>query len=266
MGRRHHKRSKTLKSVLIALVVAGAVASAVAPAQGQQPTNPGQACPPGQSGNNPYCQVPPPNCGKSTAKMSISRASLLPNRTMSILAPITSLASGRASVLLQAAGTRSTFTAPIDSGNARIRVTRAIKAAQARLRTGILTITYRGDADTRKQVVRLRAANNPSRLIVTRPTISNGRLRASGRVSRKARGVVRVQLEYVKRADGETVTIQRNAKISNGRWRLNSPLSSTIRAQIARRCGTVHSYTLFTGYQPQLLRGEMRSYEVLPSI
>ena len=256
-----------MKSVLTALVVAGAVACLVAPAQGQQPTNPGQACPPGQSGNNPYCQVPPPrNCGKSTAKMSISRASLLPNRTISILAPITALASGRASVLLQSAGTRTTFTAPVDSENARIRVTRAIRAAQARLGTGILNITYRGDADTRRQVVRLRAANNPSRLTVTRPTITNGALRASGTVTRRARGVVRVQLEYVKRSDGETVTIQRNARISNGRWRLNSPLSSTIRQQIAQRCGTVHSYTLFTGYLPQLLRGEMRSYEVLPSI
>jgi hypothetical protein len=255
-----------LKTVLIAMVVAGGVAWAVAPAQGQQPTNPGQACPPGQSGNNPYCQVPPPNCGKATAKLSIARASLLPNRTISIFAPITSLASGRATVLLQSAGTRTTFTTLIDSDKARIRATRAIKAAQARLGTGILTITYRGDADTRRQVVRLRAANNPSRLTVTRPTIKNGRLRASGRVSTKARGVVRVQLEYVKKADGETVTIQRNAKISKGRWSLSSPLSSTIRTQIAKRCGTVHSYTLFTGYQPQLLRGEMRSYEVLPSI
>jgi hypothetical protein len=34
-------------------------------------------------------------------------------------------------------------------------------------------------------------------------------------------------------------------------------------AQIASRRGTVHSYTLFTGYLARRIRGEMRSYEVL---
>jgi hypothetical protein len=241
----------------------------VAPAQGQQPANPGNACPPGQGGNNPYCQVPPPNCGKATAKMSLLRATFFrQDSTLSILAPITALASGRASIFLQAARTTTTYTLPVDGANRRIRGTRRVKRAQAQLGTGILNISYKGDGDTRPQKVRLRAANNRANLTSSRPTITrSGHLRANGTVSNRANGVVRVQLEYVSRTTGVTTTLQRNATIQpNGSWRLDSQLSPTIRAQIAGRCGTVHSYVLFTGYLPQRIRGEMTNFEVLPSI
>jgi len=56
---------------------------------------------------------------------------------------------------------------------------------------------------------------------------------------------------------------QFNARISNGRWSLNQALSQTIRDEIAQRSGTVHSYTLFTGYLPARMRGEMRSFQIL---
>ena len=254
-----------MKTVLMSLVAAGAVAWSAAPAAAQQP--PGTPCPPGQTGVNPYCEVPPPRaCDKQPAKLSIARATLLRfSNSISIFAPITARASGRASIGLQAARTTTRFTAPVS--DARIRVTRDIKAAQARLGTGILTINYRGDADTRSQVVRLRAANNKANLTSSRPTItSSGRLRASGMTTRRASGVVRVQLQYVRRANGETVTLERKARIRNGRWSLNEQLSSTVRSQIPRRCGTVHSYVLFTGYQPNLIRGEMHSFEVLGAL
>ncbi|MDQ3722474.1 MAG: hypothetical protein M3376_05270 [Actinomycetota bacterium] len=145
-------------------------------------------------------------------------------------------------------------------------MTRRVTAAQARLGTGILTVNYPGDADTRPQVVRLRAANTPSNLELNRPTITaDGRLRAAGTVSARSRGVVRVQIEYVNRTAGQTVTLQFKATINRGRWSLNVALPAAVRAQIAARCGTVHSYTLFTGYIPRRIRGEMRAFEVLPS-
>ena len=75
-----------------------------------------------------------------------------------------------------------------------------------------------------------------------------------------------MQLEYVSRVKGETMTLERTARIRNGNWNLNSRLSEEIRRQIAQRCGTVHSYVLYTGYLPRRIRGEMRNYEVLPSI
>ncbi|MDP8924580.1 MAG: hypothetical protein M3O34_17130, partial [Chloroflexota bacterium] len=77
----------------------------------------------------------------------------------------------------------------------------------------------------------------------------------------RARGVVRVQIEYV--VNRETTTLQFKARIVNGRWSLNERLSQSVRNAIAQRTGTVHSYTLFTGYYRARMRGEMRSFEVL---
>jgi hypothetical protein len=90
-----------------------------------------------------------------------------------LLAPITSLASGQARIELHAAGRRFRFSAPIDSVDGRIRFRRRIPAAQAELGTGILTISYPGDADTRSQTVRLRAASQRAELRLNRPTISD---------------------------------------------------------------------------------------------
>ncbi|MDQ3678297.1 MAG: hypothetical protein M3401_16115 [Actinomycetota bacterium] len=124
-----------------------------------------------------------------------------------------------------------------------------------------MTITYRGDADTRPQTVRLRAASQQAKLRLERPVIADGRLRASGTVSDRARGVVRVQIEYV--AAGNTSTLEFKAPISNGRWSLDEQLSQEVRTAIDQRSGTVHSYTLFTGYHPRRVRGEMRSFQIL---
>ncbi|HEV2060343.1 MAG TPA: hypothetical protein VGR11_13385, partial [Solirubrobacteraceae bacterium] len=204
----------------------------------------------------------PAAAGLSTAKLSLARARIVRrDRVLDVLAPITSLASGSARVQLHAAGLLHSFDASINQRDARIRFRKLIPKAQAQLGTGILTITYRGDADTRPQTVRLRAASQPAQLRLTRPTISNGRLRAAGTVSKRARGVVRVQVQYV--VAGKTSTLQFKAPIANGRWSLNERLSQTVRRAIAQRTGTVHSYTLFTGYMPRRVRGEMRSYQIL---
>ena len=72
---------------------------------------------------------------------------------------------------------------------------------------------------------------------------------------------MRVQLEYV--ADAKTTTLEFLAPISDGKWALNQQLTTAQRDAIARRDGTVHSYTLFTGYLPARMRGEMRTYQVL---
>ncbi len=208
-----------------------------------------------------------PGCDRLTSKLWLARASIdRSERTISILAPITRSASGAVTVSLRAAGETTEFSAPIDSHNGRIRVTHPITAAQARLGRGIVTIAYDGDADTRPQTVRLPAANTPARLEVTRPQISaDGVLSASGTVSPSARGVVRVQLHFVNHADGAIVAFERTATIADGRWSITAPLSPSLRAQIAQRCGTVHSYTSFSGGGRDRLRGEMRALQVLPA-
>ena len=138
-----------------------------------------------------------------------------------------------------------------------------IPESQARLGTGILTLVYPGDADTQPQEVRLRAAAQQAKLVATRPQITNGRLVAGGKINRLARGVVRLQLLFGP-AGQPTRQLEFTAPISDGTYRFNVPLSAAVRDGIAGRAGVVHSYTLFTGYLPRRIRGEMRSFEVLP--
>jgi hypothetical protein len=198
------------------------------------------------------------------AKLEVARAFVdRAARRLSVLAPITARASGRVTVRLRAAGRTTTFTAAVDSANARVRFSRRIPAAQANLGTGILTITYAGDPDTQPQEVRLRAASRRAVLVAGRPTISAaGQLVASGRISSRARGVVRVQLLFEPAGQG-TRTIELTAPIAGGRYSLSRALPPDVLAQIATRRGVVHSYTLFTGYAPARMRGEMASFQVL---
>jgi glucose/arabinose dehydrogenase len=188
---------------------------------------------------------------------TINRAS----RTIEILAPVSSRASGLVGLALSAAGRIDRWTAPIDSAHGRISDRHRISAAQAAQGSGILTITYPGDPDTNPQVVRLRAANGAAALRASRPSLVNGRLQAKGTISPRARGVVRIQLEYV--SGGKATRLEKQAKIASGRWQLDTPLTAGEREAIDRRRGTVQSYIVFTGYQPANLRGEMLSYQVL---
>jgi len=183
-------------------------------------------------------------------------------RRLSVLAPITSRASGRVTVQLRAAGRTVTFTAPVDSAHSRIRINRRIPVAQANLGTGILTITYPGDADTQPQEVRLRAAPRQALLVAGRPTITGGRLTASGRISSRARGVVRVQVLF-EPAGQATRTLQFTAAIEGGRYSLSQVLPPAVLAEMLTRRGVIHSYTLFTGYALARMRGEMASFQVL---
>ena len=205
------------------------------------------------------CGLPP---APEPSKLQLLRATILPaTDQIDILAPITRRASGSVSIELQSAGQRFRWTAPINSIDGRIRSLETIPAAQAQSGTGILTITYAGNAATRPQVVRLRAASTSAVLDASRPTLTGGHLLDHGTISSRARGVVRVQLEYY--SGGRTTTLQKFARIANGSWSLDAALSADQQAAIAKRQGPVQSYILFTGYFPRRIRGEMLSYQVL---
>jgi virginiamycin B lyase len=197
------------------------------------------------------------------SKLEIERATVRQDaRELSVLAPITSRASGRVDVDFQAAGRRSEYSEAIDSDRRRVRLTRRITSEQAELGTGIVTLRYPGDGDTQPQEVRLRAASRRAELDVERPRIEGGRVRAEGTISRRARGVVRMQLAFD--VEGETRTLRLRADIEDGRFAFDEALSQADQAALAARQTTVHSYTLFTGYFPERVRGEMRAFEVLP--
>ena len=199
---------------------------------------------------------------KDAAKLQVQRAQVRASqRMLEVVAPITSRASGAITVTFQAGGTRTRFSQAIRAGSDRLRILRAISGAQARAGTGIVTLGYPGNERTRPQEVRLRAAARAAQLVAQRPQIGGGRLRTRGTVTSRARGVVRVQLDWSRGGRGQRHDV--NARIRNGRWHLDSPLPADVRREIAARDGTLHSYVLFTGYEPRRIRGEMRSFEVL---
>jgi hypothetical protein len=72
--------------------------------------------------------------------------------------------------------------------------------------------------------------------------------------------VVRVQLSWA--AGGEDRTYEAHARIDEGRWELDDELPGDVVSSLLAREGTVHSYTLFTGYLPARMRGEMQAYQV----
>jgi len=55
------------------------------------------------------------------------------------------------------------------------------------------------------------------------------------------------------------------ARIQDGRFSLSRKLPAAVLDDIVKRAGTVESDVLFTGYRPARLRGEMRTFEVLPA-
>ena len=201
--------------------------------------------------------------GAFATKLEILRAAVRrAERRLSVLAPISGRASGGVRVAFRAAGRTERFTAEVDGANRRVRINRAIPAAQARLGTGILTMTYAGDEDTQPQEVRLRAASRQARLVADRPKLTGNRLTAQGRISARARGVVRLQVLY-EPPDGPTKTLRFAGQIRNGRYEIDLRMPPKVVSEIAARRGVVHTYTLFTGYLPARVRGEMRSYQLL---
>ncbi len=199
----------------------------------------------------------------SAAKLEIARARVMrSDRKLDVLAPITALASGNLEVEFRAASRTEAFEVEIDSENRRSRFRKGLRKSQADLGTGILTLRYPGNAETQPQEVRLRAASGKARLDAQRPVIEDGRLKAVGDISSRARGVVRLQLLYEPPGQS-TRTLEFVTDIDNGEYAFDAKLPADVLDGIANRRGVVHSYTLFTGHYERRIRGEMRSYQVL---
>lgn len=123
-----------------------------------------------------------------------------------------------------------------------------------------MTLSYRGDADTRPEVVRLRAASRRASLGVREISLRAGRLATRGDVTSRARGLVRFRLSYLDAAGRPQVHTARARIRRNGDWRVTN---NRVPAQAAR-CGGYLS-VLFTGYLPRRVRGEMLAYEIGPN-
>jgi len=74
---------------------------------------------------------------------------------------------------------------------------------------------------------------------------------------------VRVQLDWSRQ--GRLAHYEASAHIRDGHFSLRERLPAGALKDIAGRDGTLQSYVLFTGYAKAELRGEMRTFEILPT-
>jgi len=181
------------------------------------------------------------------AKLQVLRAGVRGGR-LDVFAQITGRATGAVQVSYRSSGVTSRFSAPIANGT--IRIARRLPAPQRRKTTGILTLTYKGNAHVRGDEIRLRAASGKAGLTRRLTLIDgSGRLRVSGTISGRARGVVRIRLEHTA-VDGGVEFLNHTAPIKHGSW----SLTSTLPAAVAKTGGQLSIQ--FTGYEPRHIRGE----------
>jgi hypothetical protein len=194
--------------------------------------------------------------------LRVSRARVLrEDRRLDVLAPITSRArGGEVKVTYEADNRRDVFDATVTEANTeldRITILEPITRGQAELGTGIVNLEYLGDADTRPEFVRLRAASQRAELDVEEISLIDDQLSAQGSVTSRAQGVIRLLYSYLD-PDGTPNVHEARASIqNNGDWELEG---DQVPAQLAQ-CGGYLSIQ-FTGYFERRIRGEQLAYEL----
>jgi subtilisin-like proprotein convertase family protein len=197
-----------------------------------------------------------PSPSLAPAKLEILRAGVSAGR-LDVLASITSRASGSVRVRYRSAGRTTSFDAPISDG--RISFRKSLPRSQRAKPTGIFTLSYAGSGTVLADSVRLRAAAGKARLVRKTSLIEqSGRLRVSGTISSRARGVVSIRFGYVT-AGGATEFLSYTTRIERGRWSLAVALPAA-----AARAGGQLSIQ-YTGYEPLRIRGEQLARAVSPA-
>ena len=159
------------------------------------------------------------------AKLAVLRASIHDGRLDALLS-ITGASTGTLSGEYVAGGQRSTFRVEVGSareGQKHVKVVRMLVGHQKRARTGLLTVTYAGNATVQPDTLRSRAANGRSDLRWTGLSFSDAHLILAGTLKQGVSGVVRLRITYA-RADQTLVTWAQNAVVKNGRWATDQQL------------------------------------------
>ncbi len=193
---------------------------------------------------------------RTPAKLRIARARVTREK-LDLRLGMTSRATGRLRAVYRSAGRSTRFSIPIPrrTGGAPKpwTVRRALPRAQRRKATGILTLTYAGDARVRPDRLRSRVAPRRARLRRLLTMIDEqGALVARGTVSRRVPGVVRLRFDT---AD-ESSVLHYRARIHRGAWSLRRPLPS--RAAAAGGQLSIQ----YTGRERRRIRGESLSKAV----
>ncbi len=223
--------------------------------------------PPPGTGSGVTPVLTPPVIARAPAKIRVLRAGIRDGR-LDLRLEITSAATGSVELEYHSAGRRTRFTVPIPGGSGNKptawSLTRRLPSFQRRTTTGILTLTYEGDARVRPDDVRLRAANG--RALMTRGTVKLGtdrKLEVGGTISRRAIGVVRIRLGYVG-PDGKVAFLRYRARIRAGKGEDRARWSIAEKVPAAAAAGGQLSIQ-FTGYLPRRIRGEQTSKAVTPT-
>jgi hypothetical protein len=206
----------------------------------------------------PPSTTPPPTVmpgpsGTFPAKFQVLR-SQVENKRLDMLVDVTDRANGDAvEVEFHARGRRHTFTETIENG--RLRFKELLPSAQRSVRTGIVTLRYAGNERVRPDEVRLRAASQQAKLRRTLLSLEDGVLTGEGRITGRARGVVRLRLTY-DRPDGTVGAWDGRATIRDSYWSLEETLPPEAQ-------GGGYLSIQFTGYQRRSVRGEQIAKELL---
>ncbi len=201
----------------------------------------------------PSATPPPGPSGTFPAKLQVLR-SQVENKRLDMLVDVTDRANGDEVVVeFHARGRRYTFTERIEDG--RLRFKELLPRDQRSVRTGIVTLRYAGNERVRPDEVRLRAASQQAKLRRTLLSLENGVVTGEGRITGRARGVVRLRLTY-DRPDGTVGAWDGRATIRDSYWSVEETLPPEAQ-------GGGYLSIQFTGYQRRSVRGEQIAKELL---
>ncbi|HUR85943.1 MAG TPA: M36 family metallopeptidase [Solirubrobacteraceae bacterium] len=189
------------------------------------PPPPPPVAPPPPPVSPPAPPPPPAATTRVPARLEVQRAIVSGGR-LDVRAAIAPKATGKVRIRFRAAGATTAFDATISDG--RVNARRTLPRSQRSQRTGSVTLTYAGSPLVAPDALTLRAGTARARLVRTSSRISSGRLRVAGTVTSRAGGVVRVRLTYL--AGGTLRSLNFSARITRGRWSLNTALSAAAAA------------------------------------
>jgi YVTN family beta-propeller protein len=188
---------------------------------------------------------------RGPAKLRIMRARVRGGR-LDMRLRMTGRATGRLRAVYLANGRRTRFRVKVRPRAWNVK--RRLPAAQRRRKTGIVVLRYAGNRRVRPDLLRSRVANGKARLRRMRSAIeSGGMLRVGGTISRRARGIVRVRMEY-----GDANVLRYRTRIRRGRWQLSEQLPS----KAASEGGDLSIQ--YTGHLGRRIRGEQVTTRVRP--